>query len=69
MEEDRDEDDARARIYRLKPEPFGELRAWLVEVERFWSDQLDSFKQHAEGTRPPAGKSGGKSTGKAGDRQ
>lgn len=43
-----DEDDARATVYRLKPEEFGRLRAWLEEVERFWSGQLDAFKQHAE---------------------
>jgi DNA-binding transcriptional ArsR family regulator len=43
-----DEADARARIYRLLPEPFFRLRAWLDEVERFWSGQLASFKAHAE---------------------
>ncbi|HET7501693.1 MAG TPA: metalloregulator ArsR/SmtB family transcription factor [Kofleriaceae bacterium] len=43
-----DEADARARIYRLLPEPFSDLRAWLEEVERFWSGQLAAFKAHAE---------------------
>ena len=51
--EDRDEDDARARIYKLRPEPFGELRDWLAHVERFWTDQLDAFKEHVERTRGP----------------
>ena len=48
------EDDARARMYRLRPEPFSELRTWLEEVEAFWGDQLRTFKAHVErryGTR------------------
>lgn len=46
-----DDADARARIYRLRPEPFSELRAWLEDVERFWTLELASFKAHAERTR------------------
>jgi DNA-binding transcriptional ArsR family regulator len=46
-----DEADARARVYRLMPGPFSNLRAWLDEVERFWSGQLAAFKAHAERTR------------------
>jgi DNA-binding transcriptional ArsR family regulator len=46
-----DEDDMRARVYRLRPEPFSLLRTWLDEVELFWSGQLASFKAHAERTR------------------
>lgn len=46
--EDDQEDDARVRIYRLRREPFSELREWLDEVEAFWATQLDSFKEHAE---------------------
>jgi DNA-binding transcriptional ArsR family regulator len=45
------EDDARVRVYHLRREPFAELREWLTEVESFWSDQLDAFKEHAERTR------------------
>jgi DNA-binding transcriptional ArsR family regulator len=48
VEEERAADDARARIYRLRPEPFDELQSWLAEVESFWTDQLDGFKRHAE---------------------
>ena len=43
-----DADDARERIYRLRPAPFAQLRTWLGEVERFWTVQLDAFKAHAE---------------------
>jgi DNA-binding transcriptional ArsR family regulator len=52
-------DDARVRVYRLRPEPFGALRRWLEEIESYWAAQLDAFKAHAERTR---GK--GKATGR-----
>jgi DNA-binding transcriptional ArsR family regulator len=42
------EDDARVRIYRLRREPFAKLRDWLDDVDGFWTDQLASFKRHAE---------------------
>jgi DNA-binding transcriptional ArsR family regulator len=48
VEEDGLEDDARVRVYRLRQAPFRELREWLDEVESFWTEQLDSFKPHAE---------------------
>lgn len=40
--------DARVRLYRLRPEAFAPLQNWISELEAFWSDQLQSFKQHAE---------------------
>ncbi len=43
-----DEGDARVRPYSLERRRLGELRDWLDEVESFWSDQLASFKAHAE---------------------
>jgi len=45
------EEDARLRIFRLRPEPFAELHSWLAEVERFWVGQLDAFKAYTERTR------------------
>jgi DNA-binding transcriptional ArsR family regulator len=51
VEEQRDEDDARVRVYRLRPKPFAELQSWLTEVESFWADQLGAFKAHAESGR------------------
>ena len=51
VEEERLEHDARVRIYRLRRERFADLHAWLDQVEAFWTDQLDSFKTHAERTR------------------
>jgi DNA-binding transcriptional ArsR family regulator len=49
--EDGIEDDARVRVYRLRPEPFRALSDWLAEVENFWGAELASFKAHAERTR------------------
>lgn len=45
------EDDARERIYHLRPDPFVQLRSWLEQVEQFWTVQLSSFKDHVERTR------------------
>ena len=54
VEEERRGDDARVRVLRLRPEPFGELRRWVDEVEHFWAGQLAAFKAHAERRRPRA---------------
>jgi len=48
VEESSLEEDARARLYRLRRGPFAELRSWLDEVEGFWGEQLQAFKEHAE---------------------
>ncbi|MBI2685234.1 MAG: winged helix-turn-helix transcriptional regulator [Acidobacteria bacterium] len=42
------EEDARVRIYRLRPEPFRELRHWLDGVESFWVSELTAFRDHVE---------------------
>jgi DNA-binding transcriptional ArsR family regulator len=52
VEEERHGEDARVRLFRLRPEPFGELRKWLDDVETFWTGQLASFAAHAERSRP-----------------
>ncbi len=49
IEESHPENDARQRIYRLKPERFDELQTWLGRIQEFWVDQLDAFKSYAEG--------------------
>ncbi|QUD88432.1 winged helix-turn-helix transcriptional regulator [Phenylobacterium montanum] len=48
VEEAGDPFDARVRIYRLRPEPMADLKAWLEETERMWADQLLAFRQHLE---------------------
>ena len=45
------EQDARLRVYRLRPEPFAGLQAWLDQVQAFWAEQLEAFKAHAERTQ------------------
>ena len=48
IEDDDVESDARVRLYRLRQEPFSEIRGWLDEVEEFWATELAAFKAHAE---------------------
>ena len=48
IEEERVEQDARVRVYRLRPEPFVALQAWLDQVQAFWTGQLGAFKDHVE---------------------
>ncbi len=54
VSEQRGRDDGRARVYRLRREPFADLHHWLVELEAFWTDQLEAFQNHVErrGQRP-----------------
>jgi DNA-binding transcriptional ArsR family regulator len=40
--------DARVRIYTLRPEPMGHLKAWLEETEQLWAAQLGAFKAYLE---------------------
>jgi DNA-binding transcriptional ArsR family regulator len=40
--------DAQRRLYRLKPEPFQEVDAWLAQFRRFWSTHLDALERHLD---------------------
>ena len=40
--------DAQRRLYRLKPERFEELEAWLAPFRRFWSVHLDALERHLD---------------------
>jgi DNA-binding transcriptional ArsR family regulator len=44
--------DAQRRLYRLKPEPFEELDAWLARFRRFWSAHLDALERHLDRMDP-----------------
>jgi DNA-binding transcriptional ArsR family regulator len=46
--------DARVRVYALRPEPMIELKRWLEETERMWSEQLEGFKHYLERAPDPA---------------
>ena len=41
-------DDARARLFRLRPESIVPLQAWLDQLHAHWDEQLQSFKRHVE---------------------
>jgi len=40
--------DAQRRLYRLKPEPFQEMDAWLAPFRQFWSAHLDALERHLD---------------------
>jgi DNA-binding transcriptional ArsR family regulator len=40
--------DAQRRLYRLKPEPFQEVDAWMAPFRRFWSRHLDALERHLD---------------------
>jgi DNA-binding transcriptional ArsR family regulator len=49
--DERPPEDARVRIFRLRPESVVALRAWLDQLQAQWDEQLHSFKRHVEGKR------------------
>jgi DNA-binding transcriptional ArsR family regulator len=51
VEETHPEFDARVRIYTLKAGAMSDLKKWLADTERLWTDQLASFKAHVEKKR------------------
>ena len=40
--------DAQRRLYRLKPEPFQEVDAWLAQFRQFWSARMDALARHLD---------------------
>ena len=40
--------DAQRRLYRLKPEPFQEVDAWLAQFRRFWHAHVDALERHLD---------------------
>jgi DNA-binding transcriptional ArsR family regulator len=44
--------DAQRRLYRLKPEPFQEVEAWLEPFRRFWSAHVDALERHLDRMHP-----------------
>jgi DNA-binding transcriptional ArsR family regulator len=41
-------EDARVRVFRLRPESVTALRAWLDQLQAHWDRQLAAFKRHVE---------------------
>jgi hypothetical protein len=42
-------------VYWLRPDHFVSLQAWLDQVQSFWTDQLESFKDYTERTQKGKG--------------
>ena len=40
--------DAQRRLYRLRPEPFQEVNAWLAQFRQFWSAHIDALERHLD---------------------
>jgi DNA-binding transcriptional ArsR family regulator len=40
--------DAQRRLYRIRPEPFLEVEAWLAPFRRFWSVHVDALERHLD---------------------
>src|ERR1700761_111070 len=40
--------DAQRRLYRLKPDPWREIDAWLAPFRRFWSAHVDALERHLD---------------------
>lgn len=43
--------DAQRRLYRIRPEPFAELDAWLAGYRRLWDEHLDRLQEHLDQRR------------------
>ena len=48
--------DAQRRLYRLKPEPFQEVDAWLEQFRQFWAPHLDALERHLDRMEEPSKK-------------
>jgi DNA-binding transcriptional ArsR family regulator len=46
--DERPRDDARIRVFHLRPESVIALQAWLDQIQAHWDEQLQSFKRHVE---------------------
>ena len=51
VEDERVAEDARVRVFKLRPQSLVAVQAFLDQLQADWNVQLRSFKQHAEGTR------------------
>ena len=46
--DERPPQDARARVFRLRPESIAAVQAWLDQLQAHGDEQLASFKRHVE---------------------
>ena len=45
--DERPAEDARTRVFRLRPDSVVALQAWLDQLQAHWDEQLASFRRHA----------------------
>ena len=48
VQSQRSQNDARLRVYRLRPEAFQSVKDWVEHMRVFWAGQLAAFKTYAE---------------------
>ncbi len=48
--------DAQRRVYRLRPEPFQAVEAWLTPFRKLWSTHLDALERYLDSIDPPPSK-------------
>jgi len=50
--------EAQRRVYRIRPEPFKEVDAWLAPFRRLWTTHVDALERHLDrmGKGPKRGK-------------
>jgi DNA-binding transcriptional ArsR family regulator len=46
--DERRQEDARLRVFHLRPDGLVGFQAWLDELQTQWNEQLDSFQRHVE---------------------
>ena len=46
--DERPRNDARVRMFRLRPESMVALQSWLDQLQAHWNEQLKSFQRHVE---------------------
>jgi DNA-binding transcriptional ArsR family regulator len=51
--DERDAADARARVFRLRPQSVAAVQAWLDQLQAHWDAQLASFRQHVDRKAEP----------------
>lgn len=49
IEDERLDEDARARVFRLRPQSIVAVQAWLDQIQAGWAEQLKAFREHVEG--------------------
>jgi DNA-binding transcriptional ArsR family regulator len=51
VEDERVPDDARVRVFKLRPDSLAGVQAYLDQLQMEWRTQLRSFKRHVEAKR------------------